>query len=323
MANIKDVAKMANVSVATVSRVINNKGYVHEDTRKLVEEAIKKLNYIPNEFARILLQKVSKMIGVIFPHLTNSFYYNVLEGIEEEAFNNGYKVMICNSHEDEIREEEYIKQFIKYNIDGLITGSNSNIFYRYRELNIPIVSIDRRIDSDIPSVSSNNFGGGYLAAEKLIEKGCKNLVHFRGPSNLFTVQERTRGYDKCLNKYGMYSWQIDLDFLNPDRDVIRSFFELHTDIDGVFCDSDIIAAIVISELQKLGKNIPNDVQIIGYDNTYLASLLTPKLSTISQRMYSIGKEAMISLNKLLNEEIDFEYHKLVPVDFVERETTKN
>jgi LacI family transcriptional regulator len=322
MANIKDVAKLANVSVATVSRVINNKGYVNEETRKLVEDAIKTLNYIPNEFARSLFKKVSKTIGVIFPHLINSFYYNVLEGIEEEAFNNGYKVMICNSHEDDIREEEYIKQFVKYNIDGLITGSNSNLLYKYRELKIPIVSIDRRIDADIPSVTSDNYGGGYLAAEKLISSGCKYLVHFRGPSILLTVQDRTRGYDKCLSEKGMFSWQVDLDFLEPDINIIRSFLSVHEAIDGVFCDNDIIAAHVISELHRMGKRIPQDVQIIGYDNTYLAHLITPKLSTVSQRMFDIGKEAMISLNHLLSGEKEFNFHKLIPVDYISRETTR-
>lgn len=323
MANIKDVAKLANVSVATVSRVINNKGYVHEETRKLVEDAIKKLNYIPNEFARSLYKKVSKTIGVILPHLNNSFYYHVLEGIEEVAFNTGYKVMICNSHEDDEREEEYIRQFVKYNIDGLITGSNSNLIHKYKELNIPIVSIDRIIDKDIPSVTSDNIGGGYIAAKKLISSGCKNLVHFRGPSILLTVQERTRGYDKCLEEHGLFSWQVDLAFIDPDANIIRNFLENHPEIDGVFCDSDIIASIVVSELHKLNKKVPDDVQVIGYDNTLLAELFSPKLSTISQRMFDIGEEAMYSLSKLINGENDFEHHKLIPVDFVERETTKN
>ncbi len=322
MANIKDVAKKAHVSVATVSRVINNKGYVNDETRKLVEDAIQALNYIPNEFARTLFKKVSKTIGVIFPHLSNSFFHNVLEGIEEVAFNNGYKVMLCNSHDNEKREEEYLKQFVKYNIDGLIIGSNSNLIHKYKEINIPIVSIDRIISQDIPSVTSDNIGGGYMAAKKLITAGCEHLVHFRGPSILLTVQERTKGYDLCLNEYGMFSWEVDLAFLDPDVNIIRSFLEKHTEIDGVFCDCDIMAAIVISELRRLDKKIPDDVQIIGYDNTLLASYLSPKLSTISQRMFDLGAEAMNSLNCLINDKNYFEYHKLIPVDYIERETTK-
>ena len=191
MANIKNVANKAHVSVATVSRVINNKGYVNGETRKLVEDAIEDLNYIPNEFARSLFKKVSKTVGVIFPHLSNSFYYSVLEGIEEIAFEKGYKVMICNSHEDINRENEYLKQFVKYNIDGIIIGSNSDLLSRYKELQIPIVTIDRIIEEAIPSVTSDNVGGGYLAAEKLVNGGCQKYCSFSG-SKYFI--DRTRAY---------------------------------------------------------------------------------------------------------------------------------
>jgi LacI family transcriptional regulator len=325
MANIKDVAKQANVSVATVSRVINNKGYVNEETRKLVEEAIKKLNYIPNEFARSLFKKVSRTVGVIFPHLSNSFYYSVLEGIEDVAFDAGYKVMICNSHEDPVREEEYIKQFVKYNIDGLITGSNSDasMISKYKELNIPIVSIDRILSEEIPSVTSDNVGGGYMAANKLVNSGCRHIVHFRGPSVLLTVEQRTQGFQQCLTKHGLTCSQVDLAFVDPEVELIREFLVNHPEIDGVFCDSDQMAAIVLSELHYLGKDVPNDVQVIGYDNTLLSTLISPKLSTVSQRMVDIGKEAMISLMTLIDDgNKELERHKLIPVDFIERETTK-
>ncbi len=322
MANIKNVAKKVNVSVATVSRVINNKGYVNEETRKLVEDAIKELNYIPNEFARSLFKKVSKTIGVIFPHLSNSFYYSVLEGIEEIAFEHGYKVMICNSHEDAERESEYIKQFVKYNIDGIIIGSNSNLLSRYKELEIPIVTIDRIIDESVPSVTSDNVSGGYQAALKLVSSGCKNLVHFRGPSILLTVQERSKGFQKFLNEKNLTCDTVDLAFINPEMSLIQQYLESKQNIDGVFCDSDIIAAKVMDVLVRLGKKVPDDVQVIGYDNTLLAELISPKLTTISQRMIEMGKEAIISLNCLIDKEELIEKHKLIPIELIERDTTK-
>ncbi len=321
MANIKNVANKAHVSVATVSRVINNKGYVNEETRKLVENAIEDLDYIPNEFARTLFKKVSKTIGVIFPHLSNSFYYSVLEGIEEIAFEKGYKVMICNSHEDINRENEYLKQFVKYNIDGIIIGSNSDLLSRYKELKIPIVTIDRIIEEAIPSVTSDNVGGGYLAAEKLVNSGCKNIVHFRGPSILLTVQERTKGFQESLIEKNMTCDKVDLAFINPEKDLIQQYLESHLEIDGIFCDSDTIAAIVLAELLRLGKKVPNDVQVIGYDNTILAELTTPKLTTISQKMFQIGEEAIMSLNSLIDKEALPNKHKLIPVELIERDTT--
>ncbi|MDF2700681.1 MAG: degA 1 [Haloplasmataceae bacterium] len=323
MPNIKDVAKKANVSVATVSRVINHKGYVNIETRLLVEKAIKELKYIPNEFARSLFKKISKTIGVIFPHLSNSFYYNVLEGIEEFAFENGYKVMICNSNEDEEREEEYLNQFVKYNIDGIIIGSNSNILSRYKELNIPIVSIDRIIDEEIPSVSSDNVGGGYVAAKKLVENGCKNIIHFRGPSILLTVQDRTIGFNKCLDENNLTCDIVDLAFIDPESKLIRVCLENNPNIDGIFCDSDTIAAIVLSELNHMGKKVPDDVQVVGYDNIILSQLIIPKLSTVSQKMFEIGKEAMISLHTLMENGTLDDKHKLIPVELIERESTKS
>ncbi len=322
MANIKDVAKRANVSVATVSRVINNKGYVNEETRILVENAIKDLKYIPNEFARSLYKKVSKSIGVIFPHLSNSFYYNVLEGIESFAFEIGYKVIICNSHEDEIREEEYLNQFIKYNIDGIIIGSNSNIISRYKELNIPMVSIDRIIDEEIPSVTSDNVAGGYLAGKKLIEQGCKHIVHFRGPSILLTVKDRSSGFNRCLEEHGLSCNQVDLAFINPEKELIADYLQSHEETDGIFCDSDIIGAIVLSELHRLGRRVPEQVQVIGYDNLLLSELVIPKLTTISQRMVEMGEEAMLSLHSLIQNEELTNIHKLIPIELIERESTK-
>lgn len=322
MANIKDVAKRANVSVATVSRVINNKGYVNEETKKIVIDAIRELNYIPNEFARSLYKKISKSIGVIVPHLNNAFYYRVIEGIEDLAFNYGYKVMLCNSNENIEREKEYIKQFVKYNFDGLIIGSNSDDIGSYLKLNIPIVTIDRIISKDIPSVTSDNNQGGKEAAKKLVSSGCKHIVHFRGPSILFFVENRARGFNEVLQEHGLTCDEVDLAFIDPDTTIISDYLENNPQIDGIFCDSDTIAAYVIHELHKLGKSVPHDVQLIGYDNTIIAQLTFPNLTTISQRMYSIGTEAMDTLETIINKGVLEDPHKVIPVQLIERGSTK-
>lgn len=322
MANIKDVAKRANVSVATVSRVINNKGYVNEETRALVLKAIEELNYIPNEFARSLFKKTSKTIGVIFPHLSNTFYHEVLEGIEEVAFQNGYKVMICNTQEDPEREEEYLKQFVRYNIDGLIAGSNSDLIDRYINLKIPLVSIDRLIDEQIPSVFSDNVRGGYLAAKKLVRTGSRHIVHFRGPSILKTVEQRAKGFNEGLLEEGIRCDEVDLAFIDPEVHLIQSYLNDHPETDGIFCDSDVIASVVISELLTMGKKIPEDVQVIGYDDTYIARTIYPKLTTISQNMFEIGEAAMTTLHSLMENKEVKEFHQVIPVTLVERGTTR-
>ncbi len=142
MATIKDVAKLAHVSVATVSRVINQKGYVNSETRDLVLEAIKKLNNVPNELARSLFQKKSSIIAVIVPHLTSFYFAELLEIIEDLIIKDNYRLMVCNSHDNPEKEEQYLKIFDQYNIDGLILIANTRRIDDYVKLYIPIIVID-------------------------------------------------------------------------------------------------------------------------------------------------------------------------------------
>ena len=181
--------------------------------------------------------------------------------------------MICNTHEDSEREEEYLKQFVRYNIDGLIAGSNSDLIDRYLDLKIPLVSIDRVIDDKIPSVFSDNVKGGYLAAQKLVRTGSRKIVHFRGPSILSTVEQRAKGFNEGLQEAGLACDEVDLAFIDPEVHLIQNYLDNHPDIDGIFCDSDVIASMVISELLTRGKRIPDDVQVIGYDDTKIASMI--------------------------------------------------
>ena len=277
MATIKDVAKLAHVSVATVSRVINQKGYVNSETRDLVLEAIKKLNYVPNELARSLFQKKSSIIAVIVPHLTSFYFAELLEIIEDLIIKDNYRLMVCNSHDDPEKEEQYLKIFDQYNIDGLILIANTRRIDDYVKLNIPIIEIDHKLAEDISSITSNNILGGKLAAEKLITSGCKKIIHFRGPSFLMTVQERTEGFKSVLDKNNIYNFSYDLAFRNPDPDDIENVILSNLDCDGIFCDSDYIAILAIQALRNAGKRIPEDVQVIGFDNIVSASNFRPKL----------------------------------------------
>ena len=153
-ATIRDVAKRANVSVATVSRVINNKGYVYEETRKSVLKSIDELGFEPNQLARSLTNHRSKMIGVIVPHVGTTFYGQLIEGIEHAALGYGYKTMLCNTQDDSQREIDYLKVFEQYNMEGIIVASNFKNKDKLSSLNIPIVSVDHLISDEIPSISS-------------------------------------------------------------------------------------------------------------------------------------------------------------------------
>jgi len=322
MATIKDVAKKAHVSVATVSRVINQKGYVNSETRKMVLEAIKELNYVPNELARSLFQKKSSIIAVLVPHLTSYYFAELLDIIEDLIVHKDYRIMVCNSHDDPDKESRYLKIFDQYNIDGLILIANTHRIDDYLKLEIPIVEIDHKLSEDIPSVTSNNVLGGKIAAQKLINGGCKKLIHFRGPSDLVTVRERTEGFRAVIDENKATSFSYDLDFIKPSGEEIENVILSNPDCDGIFCDSDVIAIHAIQAIHKAGKKVPEDVQVIGFDNIELAEIFKPNLTTISQSREKIGKYAVDSLMKLINKEELEQVHRKIDVKLVERQTTK-
>ena len=322
MATIKDVAKKAHVSVATVSRVINQKGYVNEETKNMVLDAIQELNYVPNELARSLFQKKSSIIAVLVPHLTNYYFADILQIIEDEIIEKDYRLMVCNIHSIKEKEDKYLKIFDQYNVDGLILIANTHRIEEYKKLDIPMVEIDHKLSEDIPSIISNNYQGGVLAAQKLVDTGCKKIIHFRGPSDLVTVTERSNGFQKVLQENNIYNFSYDLDFLNPDQKDIENVILSNLDSDGVFCDSDIMAVHAIQALKEAGKKVPEDVQVIGFDDIELSTIFRPNITTINQSRSKIAKIAVETLMKLINKEEIEQAHKMIDVHLVERETTK-
>lgn len=319
---IRDVAKRANVSVSTVSRVINQKGYVHEETKVLVNKIIKDLGFIPNQLARSLTNRSSKIIGVIVPHIGPSFYGELLEGIESQASAYGYKIMFCHTQDDPDRELEYLKFFEQYNIEGLIIASNFSNRDKLAELNIPVVTVDHILDENIPSITSDNVKGGALTAKKLIETGCKNILIFRGPSFLLTTMERTIGFLNELKAHQLYADIFDFDLVNPDFKLIEEVLKNNPNVDGIFAFSDTLALTALNIIQKLGKKVPQDVEIIGYDNTPYSKWVTPSITTIHQSVNFMGKQSFINLTRLIRGVELESLHDIIDVRLIERETTR-
>lgn len=322
MPTIKDVAKKANVSVATVSRVINNTGYVNIETKKIVQGAIEELGYVPNELARSLFRKRSNIIGLIVPHISTYFFAELIESIEDSVTQNGFKLMIFNSKDDIELEKKYLNILSQYNVDGLILVANTKSIKEYMKLDTAILTIDHIIDKTVPSITSDNVLGGEMAARKLVESGCKKIIHLRGPSDLITVVDRARGFYQVIDENNIDCYSFDLDFKTPDINDIEMFIKKHPDVDGIFCSSDIIAFYAISVLKKLGYKIPKDVEVIGFDNIELSDVFLPKLTTIAQPIEEIGKEAISMIKKLIKKETLENIHRVLPVTFIERETTK-
>jgi LacI family transcriptional regulator len=319
---IRDVAKKANVSVSTVSRVINDKGYVHEDTKVLVNKIIADLGFIPNQLARSLTSRSSKIIGVIVPHIGPTFYGELLEGIESQAAAYGYKIMFCHTQDDPDRELEYLKFFEQYNIEGLIIASNFSNRDKLAELNIPVITVDHILDENIPSITSDNVKGGSLAARKLIANGAKNILLFRGPSFLLTTMERTIGVLNVLKEHNLFADIFDFDLVSPDTKLIEEILKNNPQVDAIFAFSDTLAFATLNILRKLDKKVPQDVSLIGYDDTPFSKWATPSITTVRQSVNFMGKQSFINLTRMIRG-VDLEsLHEIIDVKLIERETTK-
>lgn len=325
MATIHDVARKAGVSVTTVSRVLNNRGYISEETRNKVYRCMEDLDYQPNEIARALLKKQSNIIGLIIPNVSNPFFGELAAHVEAYAYRQGFKLLLCNSHLDPVKEKEYIEMMKKNRVDGIIMGSHTLEVEEYKHLRNPIVTIDRRIGGSIPYISSDNYEGGRLAAQLLVDKGCRNIAHLCGNLSLdLLANRRTDAFLDIVTKHNIEHVVIQTDmnvFDYPQYErIIRKLFREHPDIDGVFATSDVIASFVMKIGGSLGLSIPDKLKVAGYDDVQLASWSSPSITTIRQPIEEMGKLAIDLILSHMKEET-IRMDNILPVELVERETT--
>ena len=320
---IRDVAKEANVSVSTVSRVINNKESVHESTRSLVIAAIEKLGFVPNKLAQSLTSNSSKMVAVFVPHIGPEFYGSLLEGIEAQAGTYGYRIIFCNTQNNPERELDYLHFVEQYNIDGVIVASDFLNIKAIKQLKLPIVTVDHTLDETYPSVTSDNIKGGRLAAQALVDSGSTNILLFRGPSFLPTTMERTIGAKEVFaeNPHIKYSY-YDFDLVKPEPGLIEHVIKSHPDVDGIFAFGDTLALATMRVLASLGISVPKDCRVVGFDNHIFSEMSVPKLTTIEQSPSYMGKSAFNLLYQLIKKEELDSPHKVIDIKLIERETTK-
>lgn len=325
MVTIKDVAKLAGVSVGTVSKVINNIG-VKPRTKELVENAIKELNYEPNIYARGLKINKTNTVALILPTVWNPFFGELAFNIEKNLAKHNLKMILCNSENNYKKELEYITMVKQNKVDGIIFISYSDID-SYVSTNIPIVSIDRFFTKAIPYVSSDNLKGGIVAAEELVKAGCKKLaVIGRGSKVNNSTTNRAIGFvnyckDNKIEYKDYYYVGHTKEFKEFLDDFLIKNFKDKINFDGIFAITDEYAKEVIDKLNKLNINVPNDVQIIGYDGVKSHSKDPIKISTIRQPLELIAEKAVYNLTKLINKK-SIPNETLIPVRFIKGYTTK-
>lgn len=326
MATLKDVAELAGVTVTTISRMLNNRANVSDKTRARIEAAMAQLDYQPNEIAQSLIKNKTNMIGLIVPSARNFFFATIIDRVEYYVCQNGYKLLLCVSDLDLKKEVEYFNMLKSNKVAGVILASHTQNLLEHVSFQAPIITIDRTISQEIPSVCADNYSGGRLAAEHLLTKGCRRLAYISGSADIaMDANKRFIGFrDVCLERGAKPPLMIDASersFISMQyRPLIQEMFSANPDIDGVFSSNDIIAAQLLQYCSESGIRVPEQLKVVGYDDVDIASLITPRLTTIRQPVDEICRHAVHSIISASNGET-IPSSVTFPVKLVERGTT--
>lgn len=325
VATLKDVAKETGLTVSTVSRVLNNRGYISDEARKKVADAMKKLNYHPNEVARSLSKKSTNTIGLIVPHIKHPYFSELISHLENHAFKRGYKIILCNSQGKEKKEREYLEMCTSNRVAGIILCSGTVAVEEFDGSNIPLITIERYLENGTATVECDNEQGGRLAAQKLIESGCKNLIHISGVTDtVMPADDRAEGFRKVCEEVGISHKEIATSSYSYEaleyHDYIVKILKEYPDIDGIFASSDLIAVQTLQSCAQLGIKVPEDLKIVGFDDVYLSTLTIPPITTIHQPIKEMAQMAV----DLLVDSVEGKTvvkRALLPVTLVSRGTT--
>jgi LacI family sucrose operon transcriptional repressor len=322
MATLKDVAEKAGVTVTTVSRMINNRGYMSEKTRNNILAAMKELNYQPNEIARSLSLKRSNFIGLIVPSTKNMFFGKIIQGIEQHLSERGYRLLLCNSNLEEAKEAEYFNMLNANKVAGVIIASHTENLEEKISSEAPILTLDRIISETIPYICADNYQGGVLATEHLIENGCQKLAYISGSSHLpMDANKRYLALRDVCEKYGIPHVVLDateeqFQLMRYDS-IVDTLLNKHGDVDGVFTSNDIIAAHIIHRCNEKKIRIPDDLKVIGYDDVDICLFTNPQITTIRQPYEEICKLAAENMIAMI-EKKPFQSKLNLPVRLIRR-----
>ena len=325
MVTIKDVAKEAGVAVETVSRVMNNRGYISVKTRKKVYDAMERLNYTPNALAQALSKKTLDIITVVVPHIIHPYFAKVLSKLEKECTKNNYKLFVYNSGGDEEKEEHVLRICQNNFVAGVVLFSADISEEILEQFHIPIVLVERDAIGKAYSIQCDNIAGGEAAAEHLISHGCKDMVVI-GTMNTTQMPGDTRedGFLRVAvrNHCACAVYRSSPDEYNNMEyyPLIEQVLDEHPDCDGIFCTSDMIAAEVLQVCNRRGISVPDQIKVVGFDDVDLTKRTSPTITTIRQPMDEIVHRA-VSIITDVNEGKKVPTNTILPVTLVEREST--
>lgn len=298
---IKDIAKKANVSITTVSRVLNNKPEgVGAATRKRVRKIIKEHNYRPNITARSMITKQTATFGLIIPDIRNPFFPELVRGVEDYSNRHQYNVFLCNTDGDTQREIEYLRLMKEKNVDGIIyTYSYTSMEKKVADLfltnDIPAVLLDRGLDDGkFSQVYIDNEKAGYIATKHLIEHSHRHIGCIIGPAQIQNSVARLEGYKRAMNDFDLMvdeAWIVSGEYQMEGGYKAAKQILKDESVTAIFAFNDLMAFGVYQAAMELKINIPKDLSVVGFDNIKYNELLVPKLTTIEQPTYQMGEIA--------------------------------
>jgi LacI family transcriptional regulator len=299
MATMNDVAKAANVSIATVSHVINGTRFVSAERVERVHAAMRELGYTPDATARSLRIGRTDTIGLVVPDNSNPFFAALARWIEEAGFESGYTTILANSNERPDREHRYVSTLVSKRVDGLILspsrGDHGTLTRLLQSANIPVVVVDR--DAALPNadvVLYDNEGGSIEATRYLLELGHARIGCVAGPSDASSATDRANGFRKAIADAGLPEQPVvEADFhFTGGREATARLLDRGADVTALFAANDLMAAGAIRELHSRGMRVPEDISVIGFDDAPLAEMVFPALTTMRQPLQDMAHAAV-------------------------------
>lgn len=308
--SIYDIAKSLNVSASTVSRALQDHPRISAEVRKLVQKKAREMNYKPNRMAVNLKLGKSNTIGVVVPNINRNFFSSVIDGIEEEAYREGYDVLICQSQESYEKEKKIITSLAQGRVDGVIASIASGTrdythFNTLEEDGIPLVLFDRMAESiKAGKVVVDDYRGAAMVVEHLLRQGRKKIFHYAGGQHVSVWKQRCCGYRDTMRNHGIEpeeDWIIIGETSQEEgRKFAHQLLQREDRPDAVFCTSDFVAMGLMLELLKNGVRVPEDIAVCGYANEPMDALVTPSLSSVDQFSKQMGQQAARMLLERLN-----------------------
>lgn len=263
---------------------------------------MQEMNYQPNELARSLAKAHSNTIGVIVPHISHPFFSKMISALESAAAKRGYKILLCNSKDQPEKETEYLDMFISNRVTGVVMASRDVQIEKFHDLKIPIVNFEREENTEAITIQCDNEQGGALAASHLADCGCRHLLHFGGiVGRDMPADRRADGFLRVCRERGIEGEVLLSDRLSYGSMHYESYIEKglleHPETDGIFASSDLIAAQVLQCLYAMGKRVPEDIKVVGFDDTVIAGITTPSITTIHQPIEEMSELSIAYIDR--------------------------